>query len=109
MSKADIGVDVAGRLQQLRWQPDADEHTLAAGFDDIAALAARCQFRDCRHDGEPGCAVRGSVDADRLRNYHKLLRQARLVEQTPLERSAERAKWKAITRAPRKRTLQGRD
>lgn len=91
------------------WQPDADEQTLAAGFDDIAALAARCQFRDCRHDCEPGCAVRGAVDADRLRNYHKLLRQARLVEQTPLERIAERAKWKAITRAPRKRAMQGRE
>lgn len=42
------------------WQPDADEAELAAAFEDIEALAARCQFRDCRHGAEPGCAVRGA-------------------------------------------------
>ncbi|HEY5800961.1 MAG TPA: ribosome small subunit-dependent GTPase A, partial [Burkholderiaceae bacterium] len=44
------------------WQPDADEDTLAATFDDIAALAQQCSFRDCRHEAEPGCAVRGAID-----------------------------------------------
>ena len=81
------------------WQADADAQTLAATFDDIAALASTCQFRDCRHASEPGCAVRGAVDADRLRNYHKLLRDARRGEATPLERIAARAKWKTILKA----------
>ena len=81
------------------WQADADAQTLAATFDDIAALASTCQFRDCRHAGEPGCAVRSAVDADRLRNYHKLLRDARRGEATPLERIAARAKWKTILKA----------
>ena len=80
------------------WRPDADERTLAATFDDIAALAQRCQFRDCQHELEPGCAVRAGTDPDRLANYHKLLRDARRVEQTPLDRIAARAKWKAIER-----------
>lgn len=81
------------------WQPDADEASVAASFEDIDALAAQCQFRNCRHANEPGCAVRGAVDADRLRNYHKLLREARRSEQTPLERIAEVAKWKVMQRA----------
>ncbi|NHQ89128.1 ribosome small subunit-dependent GTPase A [Janthinobacterium lividum] len=81
------------------WRADADAQTLAATFDDIAALAATCQFRDCRHASEPGCAVRGAVDGDRLRNYHKLLRDARRSEETPLERIAARAKWKTILKA----------
>ncbi|WP_215407234.1 ribosome small subunit-dependent GTPase A [Janthinobacterium sp. JC611] len=81
------------------WRADADAQTLAATFDDIAALAATCQFRDCRHASEPGCRVRGAVDADRLRNYHKLLRDARRSEETPLERIAARAKWKTILKA----------
>lgn len=81
------------------WRADADAQTLAATFDDIAALAAACQFRDCRHASEPGCAVRGAVDGDRLRNYHKLLRDARRSEETPLERIAARAKWKTILKA----------
>lgn len=81
------------------WQPDADEASVAASFEDIDALAGHCQFRDCRHESEPGCAVRGAVDADRLQNYHKLRREARRGEQTALERIAEVAKWKVLQRA----------
>ncbi|WP_338769052.1 ribosome small subunit-dependent GTPase A [Massilia sp. METH4] len=81
------------------WRPDADEAALSAAFDDIAALAEQCQFRDCRHGLEPGCAVRAGVEPDRLANYHKLLRDARRGEQTPLERIAARAKWKVISKA----------
>lgn len=49
-------------------------------FDDISEKAAGCRFRDCRHHGEPGCAVReavdqGEIDADRLENYLKLSRE----------------------------------
>ncbi|AQR67192.1 ribosome small subunit-dependent GTPase A [Janthinobacterium sp. LM6] len=90
------------------WQADADAQTLAATFNDIAALASTCQFRDCQHASEPGCQVRGAVDADRLRNYHKLLRDARRGEETPLERIAARAKWKTILKAGQERSRQKR-
>jgi len=88
------------------WQPDADEGDLEDAFNDIAALAAQCQFRDCRHEREPGCAVRGGVDEDRLRNYRKLLREVRRAEQTPLDRIAERGKWKVLIKAVK---VRGRD
>ena len=88
------------------WQPDADEDELALSFDDIAALAQRCQFRDCAHESEPGCAVRGAVDADRLQNYRKLLREVRRAGRTALERIAERGKWKVLVKGARQR---GRD
>src|SRR5206468_6677584 len=65
-------IDTPG-LRTLR--PDADEAALAGLFADVEALAGRCRFRDCRHAQEPGCTVREGVDADRLRNYHKLLRE----------------------------------
>lgn len=81
------------------WRPDADEQALAATFEDVQSLAAHCQFRDCRHENEPGCAVRGAVAADRLLNYHKLLRDAQRAEQTPLDRIELRRKWKAIGKA----------
>ena len=86
------------------WQPDTDEAGLAAAFEDIDVLAAGCQFRDCRHNGEPGCAVQGAIDVDRLRNYHKLLREAQRGQQTPLDRITERAKWKVIHRAAQARS-----
>ncbi|MCY7319484.1 MAG: ribosome small subunit-dependent GTPase A [Ramlibacter sp.] len=88
------------------WRPDADGAALGATFEDVQGLAAQCRFRDCRHEDEPGCAVRAQVDADRLRNYQKLLRDAQRVEQTPLDRIAQRRKWKAIGKSG---SLRGRD
>ncbi|RZA32585.1 MAG: ribosome small subunit-dependent GTPase A [Lysobacteraceae bacterium] len=88
------------------WRPDADEEELELSFNDIAALADGCQFRDCSHESEPGCAVRGVVDADRLQNYRKLLREVRRAEQTALERIAERGKWKVLMKEAKQR---GRD
>ena len=85
------------------WQPDADEADVNAAFDDIETLAAHCRFHDCAHVEEPGCAVRGVVDADRLRNYHKLLREVRHAAATPLDRIAERARWKALNKMARAR------
>jgi ribosome biogenesis GTPase len=46
-------------------------------FADIQALASDCRFADCRHETEPGCAVRaaleaGTLDPDRLRRHRKL-------------------------------------
>lgn len=46
-------------------------------FAEIAELAPHCQFRDCTHDHEPGCAVQaaiaeGRIDAARLERWRKL-------------------------------------
>ncbi|MGF1626377.1 MAG: ribosome small subunit-dependent GTPase A [Alphaproteobacteria bacterium] len=46
-------------------------------FADIGDLAAGCRFTNCRHDNEPGCAVRdaiaaGTLDSARLRRFRKL-------------------------------------
>ncbi len=32
-----------------------------SAFGDVEELAASCRFADCRHTGEPGCAVAGAV------------------------------------------------
>jgi ribosome biogenesis GTPase len=75
-----------------------DEEGLDAVFEDIAAFSARCRFRDCRHDTEPGCAVReavasGDLAPDRLEHYRKLEREAQAFERrhdARLQRQAER-------------------
>jgi len=53
------------------------EEGVAEVFDEIVSLAEKCQFRDCSHQGEPGCAIAaaiesGELDSRRLRNYQKL-------------------------------------
>lgn len=93
-------IDTPG-VRTLR--PDADEATLAASFDDIARLAPHCRFRDCRHEGEPGCAVREGVDGDRIANFHKLQREMRRDTLNALERKQMQALWKARGREGRMR------
>jgi ribosome biogenesis GTPase len=93
-------IDTPG-LRTLR--PDSDEATLAARYDDVETLAAQCRFRDCRHAEEPGCAVREGIGADRLRNYHKLLREMRRDTMTALDRQRQLAEWKERGRAAKVR------
>jgi ribosome biogenesis GTPase / thiamine phosphate phosphatase len=75
-----------------------------AGFNDVTTLARACRFRDCRHNGEPGCAVREGVLPDRLANYKKLEREHRRDTMTALERREQLNVWKARGRAARARS-----
>lgn len=49
---------------------------IAETFADIEELALGCRFADCRHEDEPGCAVRDVVDPERLESWRKLQREA---------------------------------
>ncbi len=49
-------------------------------FADVEELAPGCRFADCRHDTEPGCAVRAAVErgdlaVDRLESWRELARE----------------------------------
>ena len=62
-------------------------------FSEIAALAADCRFSDCRHEAEPGCAVRaaiddGALDHERLDRFRKLQAEDRRNSETVAERRA---------------------
>lgn len=55
---------------------------LCAHFPDLARLATGCEFRDCLHDGEQGCAVPDGVEGSeflgaRLESYLVLLAELR--------------------------------
>ncbi|STQ89356.1 ribosome small subunit-dependent GTPase A [Iodobacter fluviatilis] len=80
---------------------DSDEAGIHAAFSDIKAQAALCRFRDCQHQDEPGCAVRGQISSDRLKSFHKLLREQSRESQTPLQKQAQLAKWKIISKSAR--------
>jgi ribosome biogenesis GTPase len=76
-------------------------------FGDLEALAAGCRFRDCRHEREPGCAIRAAIAAgtlapERYDHYRKLLdeRGRAAGAQQNSERSRE---TKMLTRALGKR------
>jgi len=83
------------------------QETESAGeFEEIDALAEGCRFRDCRHEGEPGCAVRaavqrGELESQRLESAHKLSRELSYHKrrQDAAERSAERKRVIRVARA----------
>lgn len=94
--------DVPG-LRELKIWADADD--LDQVFPDIAALAAACKFRDCQHQGEPGCAVQAAIDAGdldirRFQSWQKLQRELAYLEIRQDEQAArqERQKWKNMSK-----------
>ncbi len=93
-------IDTPG-LRGLR--VDLDEQQLTASFTDIAELAQQCRFRDCRHQDEPGCAVRAGIASDRLRNFQKLTREVQREQMTFLDRRRQLAEWKSRGRAAAQR------
>lgn len=67
--------DVPGLRTLALW--DIQDEELDAYFKEIAPLVAECQFNDCSHSHEPGCAVRtaaksGQIDPRRYESYLRL-------------------------------------
>jgi ribosome biogenesis GTPase / thiamine phosphate phosphatase len=98
-------LDTPGLRSVALW--DAEEGVDAA-YADIGQLAADCRFRDCRHEREPGCAVRmaiesGELPAERLAARRKLERElaAQARRTDPAERAEQRRRGRAIQRAVR--------
>jgi ribosome biogenesis GTPase len=71
-----LWIDTPGMRELGQWTDEQGSDDDVA-FDDIAALAQHCKFRDCRHRDEPGCAVRDAVPAARLASFHKLSAERR--------------------------------
>jgi ribosome biogenesis GTPase len=72
-------IDSPGVWEYGLWQ--MSQHELAGGFREFASFEGHCRFNDCRHAGEPGCAIRAAVEAGairewRYRSYLRLLEQA---------------------------------
>jgi ribosome biogenesis GTPase len=81
---------------------------VGAVFDDIETLAKNCRFRDCRHRIDAGCALQaavaeGRLDARRLENYLKLLREAERAAQSVHERRAIDRRWGRMHRVTSRR------
>jgi ribosome small subunit-dependent GTPase A len=66
--------DVPGLRTLALWDIQGEE--LDAYFREIAPLVPECQFNDCTHSREPGCAVRKALEEGRIdpRRYDSYLR-----------------------------------
>jgi ribosome biogenesis GTPase / thiamine phosphate phosphatase len=101
-------IDTPGIRELALW--DAAEG-VGTVFEDVEEITSSCRFNDCTHRGEPGCAVQaalddGTLDADRLKSWDKLQREAahqarRLDHRLQAE---EKQKWAQRSKEARART-----
>jgi ribosome biogenesis GTPase len=99
-------VDGPGIRELKLW----DAGGLHGAFEDVSELAARCRFADCRHGGEPGCAVeealrRGELDEARLESFRKLRSEAEAHEArkgSPAARHEQKRRERVGSRAMRR-------
>lgn len=69
-------VDSPGIREFGLWHITEDQ--LIDGFIDIRNLIGHCRFRNCRHQGEPGCALdeavkKGTLSAKRRESFERIL------------------------------------
>jgi len=55
-----------------------DRQEIEIAFREFRPYLGQCRFRDCRHDREPGCALRaaveaGTIDPGRFASYHRIV------------------------------------
>ena len=71
-------IDTPGMRELGMW--DVSEG-LGDAFGDVEAYIGKCRFSDCKHEREPGCAIKaaiasGALDAARWESYRKLKEEA---------------------------------
>jgi len=99
-------MDTPGMRELQLWGGDEG---IKDAFDDLAALAQQCRFRDCQHGVEPHCAVQqaiadGALAADRFESYLKLQKEIAYLHRKE-DKAAEllvKEKWKKIHAAQKK-------
>ena len=74
LAQGGLVMDTPGMREFEHWEGERDE---SPTFADIEKIEAQCRFSNCRHDGEPGCAVQraveeGLLEPARVKNYCKI-------------------------------------
>jgi ribosome biogenesis GTPase / thiamine phosphate phosphatase len=106
-----ILIDTPGMRELQLW--DAAD-SMGSAFADIEELAADCRFRNCQHNGEPGCAVavaveEGTLSPIRRESLHKLQAEQVLQVRQADQRSAleQKRRFKVMTKALNKKLKEG--
>ena len=86
----------------------AADEGLDIAFADIVELAGHCRFRNCRHAGEPGCAIAaavvdGTVSARRVASHAALRHEVGWLQDRydARQRAEQRRQWKQLSKAVR--------
>ena len=71
-------IDTPGMRELGMWEVSEG---LSDAFTDVEAFLGKCRFSDCKHESEPGCAIKaaikaGLLDISRWESYRKLQEEA---------------------------------
>lgn len=98
-------IDTPGMRELQLYEGDIG---LDSTFHDVVLWANQCRYRDCQHQGEPGCMLAaaieaGDLDPDRWAAYQKLQRELAHQERRadPRVAAASRQQWKKLSKAGR--------
>lgn len=96
-------IDTPGMRELGMW--DARDG-LKQSFSDVEQYLGQCRFRDCRHQGEPGCAIadairRGALTAERFAAFQKLQEEMRFEGGKEEYLREKKQKFKQIARTRR--------
>ena len=99
-------IDTPGMRELGMW--DVSEG-LRDAFADVERFLGRCRFSDCRHEGEPGCAIKaaiatGELESARWESYQKLKEEA-VSKEEMLRRKHEWSKGVAKFTRDRKKEI----
>jgi len=98
-------IDTPGMREFGLFESNVEESGL---FDDIDQLTKQCQFKNCTHANQSGCAVenaieKGELDQSRLHSFEKLKKEVAFHarKSDPKAASNAKSKWKEITKRMR--------
>lgn len=96
-------IDTPGMRELGMW--DVSEGLLEA-FDDVEQYLGQCRFSDCRHQSEPGCAVKraienGELSLERWESYNTLKTEDQYNEDKAAYRRQKQMKFKKISQHAR--------
>ena len=75
------------------------EEGLEDTFSDIVELEAMCRFSDCRHDTEPGCAIKAAIESGELSEERYMLYKSLTTENVRnYAKKKEIAKWAKVAK-----------
>lgn len=87
-------IDVPG-IRELQLWTNSD--TVSEMFEDVTRLFTMCRFSNCRHDTEPGCAVKealenGELTTARYDAYKKYMREVKRLEARKMQRARKNSR-----------------
>lgn len=95
-----VVIDTPG-MREIQLLDDMDG--INDSFKEINDIGSRCKFSDCKHEKEPGCAVKaaieiGEISKDRFMSYKKLIREAQFMERKLNSKSRNKIKNEIVKR-----------